>query len=126
MINKHNNFNDLSDFLTKHTANKNPQNGNNIITHTRIGNQELNVYGGSFNIPPAELSTFYQLYHEHVFVKNRKEFLTEKQLPDTGPIVVDLDFRYSYDVDVRMHTQEHIQDLIQLYLVYYFLICPKM
>jgi len=111
-----NKYNDLSDFLSKHTANKNVQNGTNIITHTRIGNQSLNVYGGSYNIPKSELDIFHKLYYENIFIKNRKEYLTEKQLPDTGPIVVDLDFRYSYDVDVRMHTKEHIQDIIQLYL----------
>ena len=107
-------YNDLSDFLSKHTATKTGNTNN--ITHTRIGNQELNVYGGSFSIQPDELQTFYRLYYEHTFVKNRKEYLTEKQLPDTGPILVDLDFRYSYDVDKRLHTNEHIQDLIQLYL----------
>lgn len=107
-------YNDLSDFLSKHTASKSGNTNN--ITHTRIGNQELNVYGGSFSIQPDELQTFYRLYYEHTFVKNRKEYLTEKQLSDTGPILVDLDFRYSYDVDKRLHTNEHIQDLIQLYL----------
>ena len=109
-------YTDLSDFLTKHTASKTGTGNVNNITHTRIGNQELNVYGGSFSIQPDELQTFYRLYYEHIFVKNRKEYLTEKQLSDTGPLLVDLDFRYSYDVDTRVHTSEHIQDLIQLYL----------
>ena len=109
------NYNDLSEFLSKHSVSKN-SNATGTITHTRIGNKELNIYGGSYSISPTELSEFYKLYYEHVFVKNRKEYLTEKQLPDTGPIVVDFDFRYTADVDTRMHTQDHIQDLIQLYL----------
>ena len=111
-------YNDLSDFLTKH--NTKIENGtkkeSNIITHTRIASQELNIYGGSFHIDKEELPLFYRLYYEHVFVKGRKEYLTEKQLDDAGPITIDFDFRYDYSVTKRLHTQEHIQDVIQLYL----------
>jgi P4 family phage/plasmid primase-like protien len=104
--------------MSKHFANdKNAGSGNQkIITHTRIGSKELNVYGGSFSIDKEELPVFRRLYYEHVFVKGRKEYLTEKQLDSTGPILVDLDFRYDYDVTKRLHTSEHIQDLVQLYL----------
>ena len=113
-------YNDLSEFLTKHNA-KNPGQNNvnsssKTITHTRIGSQELNVYGGSFTIEKEELQAFYRLYYEHVFVKGRKEYLTEKQLEDTGPLLVDFDFRYDFSVTKRVHTQEHIQDVISLYL----------
>ena len=105
---------DLGDFLLKHSG-KNATK-EQPITHTRIGNQELNVYGGSYSIDKEELPIFYRLYYEHVFVKNRKEYLTEKQLDGPGPIVIDLDFRYDFSVSKRMHTQEHIQDIISLYL----------
>jgi len=108
-------YNDLSDFLAKHSINKNNNTGKSP-THTRIGNVGLNIYPGSFSIPPEELPVFRRLFYEHVFVKGRKEYLTEKQLEDTGPLLVDLDFRYDYEVTKRMHTVEHIQDLIQLYL----------
>ena len=112
-------YNDLSDFLAKHYAKntttiKSKQNIQQ--THTRIGNQELNIYGGSYYIDNEELPTFRRLYYEHVFVKNRKEYLTEKQLDENGPILVDFDFRYDFSVTKRLHTQEHIQDMIQLYL----------
>ena len=110
-------YNDLSDFLTKHNA-KNIQNtaADREITHTRIGSPDLNIYGGSFNIPAEELPLFYKLYYEHVFVKGRKEYLTEKQLNGAGPLLVDFDFRYDISVTKRQHTQEHIQDMVQLYL----------
>ena len=110
-------YNDLSDFLTKHNA-KNIQNtaSDKEITHTRIGSPELSIYGGSFNISTEELPLFYKLYYEHVFVKGRKEYLTEKQLNGAGPLLVDFDFRYDISVTKRQHTQEHIQDMIQLYL----------
>jgi P4 family phage/plasmid primase-like protien len=109
-------YNDLPDFLTKHNA-KNVQNSkDNAMTHTRIASTEMNIYGGSFHISPEELPVFYKLYYENVFVKNRKEYLTEKQLEDNGPILVDLDFRYEFSVTKRLHTPEHIQDMIELYL----------
>lgn len=110
-------FNDLNDMLTKHNAKAASQNGaSKNITHTRIGNQPLNIYGGSFTIEKENLPTFYRLYYEHVFVKGRKEYLTEKQLETTGPLLIDLDFRYDYSVTKREHTKEHIQDIISLYL----------
>lgn len=118
MISSSSHYNDLSDFLTKHNA-KNSNNINTkskVITHTRIGSQELNVYAGAFSIDKDELPVFHRLYYEHVFVKNRKEYLTEKQLDGNGPILVDFDFRYDFSVTKRQHTQEHIQDIIQLYL----------
>ena len=113
-------YNDLADFLSTHNAKQSGQNIENspskIITHTRIANTELNIYGGSFTINNEELPTFYRLYYEHVFVKGRKEYLTEKQLENNGPLVVDFDFRYDVSVTKRVHTQEHIQDIICLYL----------
>ena len=107
-------YNDLYDFLTKHNL-KNDQE-NKGSTHTRMPNTELKVYGASYHIPEEELPIFYKLYYEHVFVKNRKEYLTEKQLEECGPILVDFDFRYDFSVTKRIHTVEHIQDIIQLYL----------
>uniref|UniRef100_A0A6C0KPK3 SF3 helicase domain-containing protein n=1 Tax=viral metagenome TaxID=1070528 RepID=A0A6C0KPK3_9ZZZZ len=107
-------YNDLSDFLTKHNHKK--DNDNKEITHTRMPNTELKIYGAAYHIDKEELPTFYKLYYEHVFVKNRKEYLTEKQLEENGPILVDFDFRYEFSVTRRLHTIEHIQDIIQLYL----------
>ena len=106
-------YKDLPEFLAKHNA-KN-DNTNVGLTHTRIPNKELNVYGGSFVIPKEELSTFWKLYYDYVFIKKKKEYLTEKQL-EVGPILVDFDFRYKYDVVDRQHTSEQIHDMIILYL----------
>ena len=108
-------YNDLADYLAKHNT-KTTNKDKTTITHTRIGNQELNIYGAAFTINKEELSVFYRLYYEHVFVKNRKEYLTEKQLDGQGPILVDFDFRYDFGVTKRIHTSEHIQDIISLYL----------
>jgi P4 family phage/plasmid primase-like protien len=108
-------YNDLNEFLTKHNAKESDSNIKS--THTRIPKKELNIYGGNYIIEKDELPLYYRLYYENVFVKGRKEYLTESQLKDgTGPILVDFDFRYDYDVANRIHTPGHIQDVIQLYL----------
>lgn len=109
--------NNLQDFLAQHnskTAGISSSTKN--ITHTRIGEQKLNIYGGSYTIESTELELFYRLYYEHIFVKERKEYLTEKQLDNNGPLLVDFDFRYDFSVTQRIHTHEHVQDIISLYL----------
>jgi P4 family phage/plasmid primase-like protien len=106
-------FKDFSEFLAKHNA-KNEK--GTVATHTRIGDKDLNIYGGSYFIPSEDLNSFYSLYYDNVFVKKRKEYLTEKQLENGGPMAIDFDFRYSYDVESRQHTKEHIQDMVLLYL----------
>jgi P4 family phage/plasmid primase-like protien len=104
---------DLGDFLSKHNA----KTLNKPSTHTRIGDPALNIYGGNYSIEKEELPLYYRLYYESIFVKGRKEYLTEAQLKDgTGPILVDFDFRYDYSVTDRIHTVGHIQDVVQLYL----------
>jgi len=108
-------FKDLNEFLAKHSA-KNPE-GNKVgdsscSTHTRIPDKELNIYAGSYIIPKEDLDTFHSLYYDSIFVKKRKEYLTEKQLESGGPMAVDFDFRYNYDVSTRQHTREHVSDMV--------------
>jgi hypothetical protein len=110
-------YKDYNEFLAKHSAkNTTNNNTNQAISHTRIPDANLNIYGGSYIIPREELSTFYSLYYEYVFDKKRKEYLTEKQLECDGPLVVDFDFRYNYDVIERQHSKEHVIDMISIYL----------
>ena len=118
----HAQFKDLSEFLYKHSAktaeNSNSSTTSNGITHThtRIPDKELNIYPGSYIIPKESLPEFYALYYDHIFVKKKKEYLTEKQLDKDGPLLVDFDFKYAYDVATRQHTRENILDIILLYL----------
>ena len=81
-------------------------------THTRIGDKELGIYGGSFNFGKDE-SIFYKGLYKDIFIDGKKNYLTEKQLED-GRFVLDFDFRYSHDVETRQHTKEHIQDIVSL------------
>lgn len=105
-------FKDLNEFLAKHSAKNSVTGETTNITHTRIGDKELNVYGGSYIIPREDLSTFYTLYYDSIFVKKRKEYLTEKQLETGSPMAVDFDFRYNHDITSRQHTREHISDMV--------------
>ena len=75
----------LDKFLKDHI----PDDGQ-LCTHTRIGNASLNLYGGKYYIPEKDLSEFYKLYHEKVFVKKKDEYLVEKPNPGGFPILIDL------------------------------------
>ena len=41
--------------------------------------------------------------------------MTEKQLIENGPILIDLDLRYESSVSERQHQQDHIVDCIMCY-----------
>jgi len=86
-------------------------------THTRIGDRK-EIYGGSYNIPKNKKSEFYKLYYDHVFVKNNKEYYTEKQYGNC--IAVDIDLRHCYEdrkgQNYRRYNKKHIEELIVLYL----------
>jgi len=84
-------------------------------THTRIADKDLSVYGGSYIIPENQIDTFYEKYYQNVFIKKKQEYLTEKQLIDDGPLLVDIDLHYNTEIDSRQHTKNHIVDLIELY-----------
>jgi P4 family phage/plasmid primase-like protien len=83
------------------------------ITHTKIGSHELNVYGGKYHIPDDKTNEFYKAYKKHVFQEKKQAYLTEKQL-ENGKILIDLDFRYSMEVETRQHSKDHIIDFIQM------------
>ena len=86
------------------------------FTHTRIPSQEHGVSGGTFCIPPEKLPEFWAKYSKHVITNRRHEYLTEKQLQNAGPILVDLDFRYGAHIDSRQHTKDDIENIIGLYM----------
>ena len=82
-------------------------------THTRIGDKESKIYGGLYSINNQE--EFIENYYNHVFINGNKEYLTEKQLIENGPLVIDIDMRYSPEVTKKQHTKDHIVDLIDIY-----------
>tara|TARA_B100000902_G_scaffold395060_3_gene452794 strand:+ start:2718 stop:5573 length:2856 start_codon:yes stop_codon:yes gene_type:complete len=82
-------------------------------THTKIGDKVLGIYGGLYNINYD--TNFWNLYYNYVFINKNKEYLTEKQVIENSPLLVDIDFRYDKSIKTRQHTKEHIIDLITLY-----------
>ena len=104
--------NSLYEFLEKNKCKQNKKKS----THTRIPNKDLGIYAGSYGIDETEMHIFKKLYCEKVFVNKQQEYLTEAQLPVGGPIMIDLDFRFDTDIEDRQHTNEHIEDIIELYL----------
>ena len=108
-------YRDFQDFLAKKTVKKD-HTDKKVITNTRIGDKTKSIFGGSYNIQDAEYPTFLKLYYRDVIRKKGKEYLTEKQRDSDGPIAIDLDFRYSYNVDEKQHTSELIDDIVSEYL----------
>ena len=85
-------------------------------THTRIGNYEKGIHGGSYTIPDELMPQFYKLYYKKVFIKQQKEYLTEAQDKEKGnALLVDIDMRFPLDITERQYTISEISDIIQLY-----------
>ena len=90
------------------------------ITHTRIGDDKNKagagvIYGGSYTVHEDEMNTFYEKYYEKVFTNKEMEYMTEKQLVEDGPIVVDIDLHYATTVTDKKHSSDHVLDLVVLY-----------
>mgnify|MGYP001393208827 FL=1 len=83
--------------------------------YTRIGSKDYNIFGGCYYI--NNYTEFLDIYYQHVFENKNDEYLTEKQLLNDGPLLVDIDLRYSKETFTRLHTKEHIIDLIHLYAI---------
>lgn len=105
----------LFDFLQDHKYDKNVHLSG--FTHTRIGDKEANIYGGTYYIPDDELDMFHNLYFQDIIKKNKKEYLTESQFHnESASIMIDLDLHFAFDLHERVYTRDHLDDLVDLYL----------
>jgi P4 family phage/plasmid primase-like protien len=102
--------NSLKNFLTKHKIKKGDE-----FTHTSLGSPPKS-FPGSYYIPLEEYSEFIDLYYEHVFVKKRQSFLTERHQPGHGPILIDIDLRFNGILEERIYTIELIQSFLDIYI----------
>jgi P4 family phage/plasmid primase-like protien len=84
-------------------------------THTKIGDPNNGIWGGSYVIEGDNENTFLELYEKEVFNKNRQCYLTERHL-EKGPIVIDLDFRFNGNIDKRKYDMDFIVKFISIYL----------
>ena len=100
----------LDNYLRLHNAVKGEG-----FTHTRIGDNSLSIYGGSYKINDSEWKSFMDIYYQNVFVNGNMEYLTEKQLIENGPILIDIDFRYDTTITTKQHSKDHIIDVVMLY-----------
>ena len=106
---------DLQNFLSNHKHTR--SSGNDKPTHTRIGDKDRNIYGGSYSIPDSDMDEFYKLYYDKIFGSKMHEFLTEAQRTDEhAPIAVDFDFRYDSSVQSRKHNKETLLSIAMQYL----------
>ncbi len=109
--------NDYEQYIKQYYIKKgDPSSAGLSFTHTRIPSIEHGVTGGTFCIKPENLPELWSKYSKHVITNRRHEYLTEKQLQNGGPILVDLDFRYGPHIDTRQHTNEDIENIIGLYM----------
>lgn len=107
-------YKNLFEFLQDHKINKSDSNGQ-TPTHTRIG--EKNIAGGSYYISDDDYPQFMDLYFRDIIQKNKEEYLTEKQLQNnSSPIAVDIDLQFDLNLQERVYSTEHIEDLQDLYL----------
>jgi hypothetical protein len=90
--------------FTKKTLLKERNGEKPVITNTRIANTDLKLQAGRI-LFPEEYDAFLEIYHNDVFVNKSREFLTEKQLEQNGPILIDLDLKYSSSV-VKEYTRK--------------------
>ncbi len=109
----------LPAFLKIHRIKKDDNTSNKPSTHTRIGGKDENgevIYGGNYHIPEKALPIFWKLYVKWVFELDNKEYLTETQdLENGGPLLVDIDMRFSQDIIERQLGDDEIVAVIELY-----------
>lgn len=107
-------YKNYQDFIRQHHVDKDDK--TTQITNTRIGDHQTGQAGGKYHISSLEYSEFLDLYYRDIVSKGLPEYLTEKQLESGGPIVVDIDLRYSYETTEKQYKKAHIDDIIQIYL----------
>jgi len=104
---------DLNEFLAIYNSKNRGK--DEPITHTRIPDKDLKIYGGSYSIPEDKIDLFYKLYYDYVIINGNLEYLTEVQSSDADTMAIDYDFRYSYDIAERQHTDDDIIEIINKY-----------
>lgn len=93
---------------------------NDSVTNYRIANKENDpakrIRGGVYCVPELDYNVMLKRYCREVLEQGNVEYLTEAQLPNNGPILVDLDFRFPYEVTERQYTREHVTLLVESYI----------
>ena len=89
-------------------------------SHTRIGNAQLKIFGGSYYLDISNeklMNKFYKFYNRKVLKKNFNEYLTEIQdKKNGGPILIDLDFKFENTLSERIFDDDIISDMCCIYI----------
>jgi hypothetical protein len=88
------------------------------VTNYRIPNKDPNnkIDGGVYCVPELDYIGLLKRYSREVLETGCNAYLTEAQLYNNGPILVDLDFRFPYEVTTRQYTKEHLVLLVESYI----------
>lgn len=101
----------LQSFLSRYSfGGRGKSNGQH--THTRIKGKDSP--GGTFRLEKENMDEFYEKYVD-ALQRGTTQHLTERQLNEDCPLLVDLDLRYPTDVKSRQHTPSHVLDCVMLY-----------
>lgn len=99
---------DIYQFLEEHRVAKGQSH-----THTSMG---LGKYAGSFYIRTSEMDMFFKLYEEAIHSDNYLHLHLIEKHEEIGPMVIDFDFKYEFEQHDRVHTVEHIEKIVGLYI----------
>ena len=106
----------LTEFLNQHKSNK-----NDLKTHARIGNKDLKIYGGIYNLNynnEKDFDKFVKIYTSQVVKKNKHEYLTELQDRENGnAILIDLDYRIKKEESERFLDESVGTEIIEGYIM---------
>ena len=97
---------DLKSFLVQRKTDK----GDPYTNTSLYDRKSEQGWAGCFKVNDADLDTFFKLYYKAVFVNQEIFHLTEKH-EKTGPILFDIDLRYS-NTDLRIYNLETIHQLL--------------
>ena len=104
--NKIQQLNNLYSFLDKYRINKTDK----TIKPSHIS---MDKYMGSFNIPEDKLMHFFKFYQKAVKVGNIPSIL-ESHL-EQGPLIIDLDFKYTPTTNTRAYSDKDIMNILKIY-----------
>jgi P4 family phage/plasmid primase-like protien len=78
------------------------------FTHTSMGKPT-----GSYYIENENIDIFNELYQKAIF-DGKTLHITEKH-DDIGPIIIDLDFKYEFEVNERQHNKDFVKKIVKMY-----------
>lgn len=104
-------LNNLHTYIDKYRAGKTDNIKNTKMTHTSMGS-----FLGSFNIPDDKLKEFFKLY-QRVIKNGNIPGILETHL-EQGPLIIDLDFKYTLNADTlntRIYSNQDIENIIKIF-----------